>query len=338
MLTQVGSARAALLPAIALFAVLSTASTAADAQRAQRQGKEVVDAACGACHVPGKDNAPRIGDTAAWAPRAAQGLSALTSHAINGIRKMPAHGGSPGVSDIELQRAIVYMVNHSGGNWVEPLAASVPGTVRTSQAVVEAQCAQCHQPGKDGAPRIGDRTAWTPRLGKGLDQLVASAVHGHGGMPARGGMPDLSREEIRSAILYMFNYGLPPVPAPPMQAAADPHHKLVEGMDVYFGVMRADAVRAQVKNAPTGKGYYHINISVADNKTQAPVSDAQVVLRVSDGMSTQTKTLNPVAANNAVSWGNFFKFEKGNVYNIRTEIKRPGAPEAVVANFEYREP
>ena len=127
MLTQVGSVRAgALLPAIALFAVLSTVSTAADAQRVQRQGKEVVDAVCGGCHVPGKDGAPRIGDTAAWAPRASQGLTALTSHAITGIRKMPAHGGSPGVSDVEIQRAIVYMVNLSGGNWVEPLSASTP--------------------------------------------------------------------------------------------------------------------------------------------------------------------------------------------------------------------
>lgn len=340
MLTQVGYARAAaLLPAIAMFAVLSTASTAADAQRTQRQGKEVVDAVCGGCHVPGKDGAPRIGDNAAWAPRAAQGLTSLTSHAITGIRKMPAHGGSPGVSDIEIQRAIVYMVNQSGGNWVEPLSASTPQAARTSETIVQAQCALCHQPGKDGAPKIGDRAAWTPRLGKGLEQLVASAVHGHGGMPARGGMPDLSREEIRGAILYMFNYGLPPVPTPPPVAAADPHHKLVDGMDVYLGLMRAEALRAaNAKDVPSGKGYYHLNISLADNKTQSPVGDAQVTLRVSDGMSTQTKTLNPVAANNAISWGNYFRFARGNVYNIRTEIKRPGSTDIVVANFEYREP
>jgi cytochrome c5 len=230
------------------------------------------------------------------------------------------------------------MVNQSGGNWVEPLSASTPSAARTSESVVQAQCAKCHQTGKDGAPKIGDRTAWTPRLGKGLDQLVASAVHGHGGMPSRGAMPDLSREEIRGAILYMFNYGLPPVPTPPPVAAADPHHKVVDGMDVYLGMMRAEALRGQAKDVPTGKGYYHLNISLADNKTQTPVGDAQVTMRVSDGMSTQTKALNLVAANNAVSWGNYFRFASGNVYNIRAEIKRPGATEAAVANFEYREP
>jgi len=340
MRTQIGFARAgALLPAIAVFAVLGAASTGAEAQRVQRQGKEVVEAVCGGCHVAGKDGAPRIGDAAAWSARASQGLTALTSHAIAGIRKMPAHGGSPGVSDAEIQRAIVYMVNQSGGNWVEPLAAGAPAGVRTSESIVQAQCARCHQPGKDGAPKIGDRTAWTPRLGKGLDQLVASAEHGHGGMPARGGMPDLSREEIRGAILYMFNYGLPPVPAPTPAAAADPHHKVVDGMDVYFGMMRADALRAaKAKDVPAGKGYYHLNISLADNKSQLPVIDAQVTMRVSDGMTTQAKVLNPMAANSAVSYGNYFRFASGTVYNISTEIKRPGVAGTAVANFEYREP
>jgi hypothetical protein len=114
----------------------------------------------------------------------------------------------------------------------------------------------------------------------------------------------------------------------------------VAGTDIYFGMMRAEAVRATQPNAdvPRGKGYYHLNISLADNKSQSPVTDAQVTMRVSDGMSTQSKALNPVAANNAVSYGNYFRFSSGNVYNIRTEIRRPGATEAVVAVFEYREP
>ena len=348
MRTQARSVPAwALLPAIALFAMLSTFSGNADAQRKEREGKEVVDAVCGACHATGKEDAPRIGDAKAWAARASQGLTALTDHAIKGIRKMPAHGGSPGVSDVEIQRAIVYMVNQSGGNWVEPLAAA-PGAPRTSETIVQAQCAKCHQAGRDGAPKIGDRPEWTPRLAKGLDRLVASAVHGHGPMPARGGMPELSEQEIRGAILYMFNYGLPAIPPPPPVAAADPHHKVVSGLDVYLGMIRAEAVRASQAQAeksgaakldvPSGKGYYHLNISLADNKSRAPVTDAQVTMRVSDGMRTETKTLGLVAANNVVSYGNFFRFSSGSTYNITTEIKRPGVPGTVEAKFEYKEP
>ena len=199
------------VPAIVLFTALSASSGPANAQRTERAGKDVIDAACGACHLTGKDGAPRIGDAAAWAARTGQGLTMLTEHALKGIRKMPAHGGSSGVSDLELQRAIVYMVNNSGGRWIEP--AVVRTSPLTSQAVVQQQCASCHQTGKDGAPKIGDRAAWTPRFAKGLDRLVASAVHGHGAMPARGGMPDLEREDIRDATLYMFNYGLPAVAA-----------------------------------------------------------------------------------------------------------------------------
>lgn len=329
--------------AVVLFTALSAFSGPADAQRRERPGKEVVDAACGACHLSGKDGAPRIGDAAAWAARTGQGLTMLTEHALKGIRKMPAHGGSTGVSDLELQRAIVYMVNNSGGRWVEP--AAMRTSTLTSEAIVQQQCASCHQTGKDGAPKIGDRAAWTPRFAKGLDRLVASAVHGHGAMPARGGMPDLERDDIRHATLYMFNYGLPAVVAPPPAAAPDPHHKLVAGLDVYFGMMRADALRSQGAKAggtklaiPSGRGYYHLNISVEDNRTRAPVTDAQVTMQVSDGMTVETKTLERLAANNAVSYGNFFKFTSGNSYNITTEIRRAGLPSPVTAKFEFKAP
>jgi len=90
-------------------------------------------------------------------------------------------------------------------------------------------------------------------------------------------------------------------------------------------------------DVPAGKGYYHLNISLADNKSQLPLTDAQVTMRVSDGVTTETKALGSVAANNAVSYGNFFRFSSGSAYNITTEIRRPGVP-TVVANFEYREP
>jgi cytochrome c5 len=337
----------ALLPATVLFISAATFGAAANAQGKERQGKEVVDSVCAPCHASGKDGAPRIGDVKAWAPRASQGLTALTAHAITGIRKMPAHGGNTGVSDVEIERAITYMVNQSGGNWVEPLAGA-PAAGRSTESIVKAQCAQCHQSGKDGAPKIGDRQAWTPRLARGLDALVASAVHGHGPMPARGGMPDLNDQQIRDAILYMFSYGLPAVPPQPAVARSDPHHKVVSGMDVYLGMVSAESVRAAQSGAqaagaskldvPAGRGYYHLNISLADNKTQVPVTDAKVTVQVSDGMTLQTKDLALVSANNAVSYGSFFHFDRGSAYNITAEIKRPGLPSAAVAKFEFKAP
>jgi hypothetical protein len=159
-------------------------------------------------------------------------------------------------------------------------------------------------------------------------------------------MPDLTNQDIRGAILYMFNYGMAPAPAPAPIAAADPHHKLVAGTDVYFGLMSADAVRAAqarsgndgVAAIPKGKGYYHLNVSLADNKSQAPVKDAKVTMRVSDGMTTQTKALAPVVANNAVSYGNYFRFDSGSAYNIVAEITRPNVPGTIEAKFEFKAP
>jgi hypothetical protein len=168
-------------------------------------------------------------------------------------------------------------------------------------------------------------------------------------MPARGGLADASDQEIRGAILYMFNYGLPAIPPPPPVAAADPHHKVLSGMDIYFGMVRAETMRAAQAQAektgtfskqdiPSGKGYYHLNISLADNKSQVPVTDAQVTMKVSDGMTSEVKPLGLVPAGNSVSYGNFFRFSSGGAYNITTEIKRPGVPGSTVAKFEFKAP
>ena len=68
------------------------------------------------------------------------------------------------------------------------------------------------------------------------------------------------------------------------------------------------------------------------------MTDAEVTLKVSDGMTVETRTLARLAANNAVSYGNFFKFTSGSAYNITTEIKRPGLPGSVTAKFEFKAP
>jgi cytochrome c5 len=87
---------------------------------------------------------------------------------------------------------------------VEPISRISPQAVRSGEEIVNAQCAKCHRTGVGGAPRIGDRDAWLPRLREGLDTLVQSAIKGHGGMPARGGMANLSDSEMRDAVIYLF--------------------------------------------------------------------------------------------------------------------------------------
>lgn len=174
----------------------------------ERTGKEIVESVCASCHGTGKNGAPRIGDNKAWEKRAATGLTGLTKNALAGIRAMPPHGGNPSLSDTDIERAITYMVNQSGGHWIEPTnRTAAPPPPRTGEAIVAAQCSKCHGTGVGGAPMIGDRAAWMPRLKLGLDSLVRSAINGHGGMPPRGGQADLTDAEFKNAIIYMFNKG-----------------------------------------------------------------------------------------------------------------------------------
>jgi cytochrome c5 len=191
----------------ALLLALAAAPDIAAAQSTELSGKEIVDAVCASCHAPGAQGAPRIGDRKAWSKRASQGLSSLTEHAIHGIRAMPAHGGNPGLTEMDLKRAITYMVNQSGGHWFEPTSKTAKTPDRTGEQIVQARCAKCHEKGEGGAPKIGDQAAWIPRVKQGLDVVVRSAINGHGAMPARGGQADLTDSEMRSAVIYMFNKG-----------------------------------------------------------------------------------------------------------------------------------
>lgn len=201
---------AQLTMAVIVILALTLTSGRAWAQSGERTGKEVVEATCGSCHNTGENGAPKIGDKQAWKKRAAKGFSSLTKSALKGIRKMPPHGANFKLTDTEIKRAVAYMVNQSGGKWIEPTSKIKAAAERTGKQIVQAQCHKCHEKGVNGAPKIGDRDAWIPRLKDGLDPLVRSAINGHGAMPARGGLANLTDAELRNAITYMFNKGRVP--------------------------------------------------------------------------------------------------------------------------------
>jgi len=84
--------------------------------------------------------------------------------------------------------------------------ASAPVVFKTGQQVFEAQCTTCHTAGLLGAPKFGDAAAWGPRVAKGYDALLQSALKGKGNMPAQGG-GDFTDFEIGRAVVYMANHG-----------------------------------------------------------------------------------------------------------------------------------
>ena len=171
-------------------------------QAAEKSGRQVVQQVCAACHAEGKDGAPKIGDYAAWSKRVEKGFDKLAANAITGTGKMPAHGGQADLTDLEMSRAIAYMAY--GGNSKDTNKAYASPTTIAGDKLVKTHCVNCHGAGVAGAPKLGTFEDWKPRLDKGLDALVASAIHGHKAMPSRAGMSRLSDTDIRNAVTFML--------------------------------------------------------------------------------------------------------------------------------------
>jgi cytochrome c5 len=89
----------------------------------EKSGADVYETVCSECHGSGKLDAPRLGDRKRWGKLVREGLDDLVPAALRGIRKMPALGGNPQLSDLEVARAVVFMANAGGGKFTEPTAA-----------------------------------------------------------------------------------------------------------------------------------------------------------------------------------------------------------------------
>jgi cytochrome c5 len=183
-----------------------------------KSGEEVVKSVCATCHQTGVAGAPKIGDKAAWGPRLKEGLNGLVKDAINGVRAMPPKGGNPSLSDDEVARAVVYMANQAGAKFKEPAAkapaqqqAAAPAGGTSKQAaadgktVFDSTCTACHATGVAGAPKLGDKAAWAPRIKQGVDTLVQSALKGKNAMPPKGGNTALSDADVRAAVEFMVS-------------------------------------------------------------------------------------------------------------------------------------
>ena len=86
------------------------------------------------------------------------------------------------------------------------LAASAGGAkgAKSGEEIVNGACGACHTAGVAGAPKIGDKAAWAPRLAQGLDAMVKSASAGKNAMPPKGGA-DVTPLELTRAVVFMAN-------------------------------------------------------------------------------------------------------------------------------------
>ena len=86
------------------------------------------------------------------------------------------------------------------------VAASVASAAaRSGEDVYNATCVSCHGTGAAGAPKLGDAAAWAPRIAKGTDALVQSAIKGVPGtsMMPKGMCADCSNDDLKATVAYM---------------------------------------------------------------------------------------------------------------------------------------
>jgi cytochrome c5 len=78
-------------------------------------------------------------------------------------------------------------------------------TAKDGRVVYAQTCAQCHANGVAGAPRTGDKAAWTQRLAMGRDAMMTTVLKGKGAMPPKGGNASLSDDEAKAATDHMLS-------------------------------------------------------------------------------------------------------------------------------------
>jgi cytochrome c5 len=85
-----------------------------------------------------------------------------------------------------------------------PALAATTAAAAGPPALYNQVCSACHAAGVAGAPKLGDKAAWAPRVAQGVDALTASVIKGKGAMPPKGGA-SASDADIKALVTYMVN-------------------------------------------------------------------------------------------------------------------------------------
>lgn len=82
------------------------------------------------------------------------------------------------------------------------------GGTTDGKTIFDHLCTSCHTAGIAGAPKLGDKAMWAPRIAEGLDTLIKHATEGYHGpdgnfMPPKGGNPALTDEQVKAAVTWI---------------------------------------------------------------------------------------------------------------------------------------
>jgi cytochrome c5 len=91
----------------------------------------------------------------------------------------------------------------------QPAAEPVAAAPSPGEKTYQGTCVMCHGTPAVGAPVLGNKDDWAPRIAQGKDVLYKHALDGFtgekGAMPAHGGNPSLDETAIKAAVDYMVS-------------------------------------------------------------------------------------------------------------------------------------
>ena len=122
-------------------------------------------------------------------------------------------------SDSQSKEAVAARVAPVADQNFKLVDANAPKQLQSGEDVFKATCTGCHGTGALGAPKVGDKAAWGPRIAQGYDTLLSHALKGFKQMPAKGNNPDLDDVEVGRAIVFMANQSGASFKEPEVKAA-----------------------------------------------------------------------------------------------------------------------
>lgn len=122
-------------------------------------------------------------------------------------------------------------------------------------------------------------------------------------------------------------------------------HQVVQGVEIYFGMLPSEIFHGHPKEHPEGTMHggvpaaansYHLLVALFDRATGKRIGDAEITAWISEGDKPGPRNkLEPMLMAGAASYGNFFSMPSSGPYRIHVEIRRPGIPGVIEAEFEY---
>ncbi|MDH5444963.1 MAG: hypothetical protein OEY52_05360, partial [Gammaproteobacteria bacterium] len=100
----------------------------------------------------------------------------------------------------------------------------------------------------------------------------------------------------------------------PVRAADNPLHRLVDGVDIYLGVIPAEMIKGHPRHHPEGTmhggipagTHYHVMVALFDAKTGKRIDNASITASIKGAAAESRKTLEPMLVSGARTFGNYF--------------------------------